>query len=1127
MNTPNGAAHRSARPWTRRSIAVLGGLFIAMIVAMAALDIARGYRAALDESAHDLDTRARILAEQTARSLQAIDVVMRHLAQRLEGTQPLRAQSDALHMLLRDQAVGLVQTHGLAIHDADGIAIATTWVHPPPESANISDRSFFREVRDGNRTGLYVGRTLRSRIDGHWFFPVGRVIGDPQSSFAGTVGARGNVEYFQAFYRDAEPEPGTQIALIHRDGTLVAGYPVDEAALGKAFPMFDEWIASQERGAGEPMRDSKGPAGAERLGTARLVSGYPLAVVVSRDTASALAPWRAQAVGTAARTVTLGALALLLLWLLMRKLSEVSAARDALEATRQRFALAVAGSDDGIWDWDLVSQRIFASARAHELLGLPKSEEVQSKDELFKAVRLHPDDAAKRDAALEAHFAGRTPAYEGEYRVCHADGSYRWIHVRGLCVRDETGRPLRIAGSISDIDSRKRAEQALRQSEERYAIAMIGMNVAHWVWDVRSDDVFASKNLGGMVGLAPEEVPTKGRDWMKVVPLHPDDRYLLRNAVDEHLAGRTPRIDVEYRVLDRSTERYRWIHTRGQCFRDDDGRPERVAGATLDVSERKQIQEALRQSEQALRESEERYQLAVDGANEGLWDWELASDLLFLSPRAQEILWIEPGEPRRPRREWIELTNYHPDDIVGVRDAIAAHLHGTTHHFDVEYRLRHHDGSWHWYRQHGIALRDAQGRAYRMAGSMEDISDRKNAEADRDRLERQLRQSQKLEAMGTLAGGIAHDFNNILAAILGYGDMAQKEAPEGTALRRHIDATISAGMRAKSLVERILAFSRSGMGERRPVHVQTIVAEVLGQVGASLPSGIRLERALHAPAAAVLGDPTQIHQVVMNLCANAVQAIGARGTIRVSVEATELEEARCVTTSQLAAGSYVRLVVRDTGVGIAARVLDRIFDPFYTTREVGVGTGLGLSLVHGIVTDLGGGIDVESTPGEGTSMTVYLPRDDAAAAAPQALDEAPAELGNGQTILLVDDEVALVRLGEEMLAQLGYEPVGFSSSTQALETFRETPGRFDLVLSDEAMPGMTGSELVQAIRAIRPDIPVLLMSGYVSPALSARVRELGVVDVLAKPLASREIARGVARALRETEAAAEHLPPAA
>src|SRR6185295_6662313 len=224
-----------------------------------------------------------------------------------------------------------------------------------------------------------------------------------------------------------------------------------------------------------------------------------------------------------------------------------------------------------------------------------------------------------------------------------------------------------------------------------------------------------------------------------------------------------------------------------------------------------------------------------------------------------------------------------------------------------------------------------------------------------------------------------------LSATLGYGEMAQKEAPAGTALRRHIDAVVSAGMRAKSLVERILAFSRSGMGERVPVHAQSVVAEALDLLAPSLPAHVKLERELAAGDAAVMGDPTQIHQVVMNLCANAAQAMKTAGTLTVSLDVVE-KSVQVAATSVLAAGRYVRLSVGDTGAGIPANVLERIFDPFFTTKGVGVGTGLGLSLVHGIATDLGGGIEVDSREGAGSTFTVYLPSDRTAAAR-QAVEE--------------------------------------------------------------------------------------------------------------------------------------------
>jgi len=249
----------------------------------------------------------------------------------------------------------------------------------------------------------------------------------------------------------------------------------------------------------------------------------------------------------------------------------------------------------------------------------------------------------------------------------------------------------------------------------------------------------------------------------------------------------------------------------------------------------------------------------------------------------------------------------------------------------------------------------------------------------------------------------------------------------------------------------------------------------------------------------------------MNLCANAVQAIKASGTLTVTLDVVEMTDT-IVATSTLGQGSYLRLCVSDTGSGIAPQIRERMFDPFFTTKEVGVGTGLGLSLVHGIVTELGGGIDIESQIGKGATFVVYLPWQCSVTAVPKVEIAVPG--GAGETILLVDDEDALVRLGEEMIAELGYEPVGFTSSVAALQTFRAEPERFQAILSDESMPDLTGSELAREVLRIRPDIPIVLMSGYVTGSLTTRARDAGVREVLSKPLVSRDIARSLATVLQ-------------
>ncbi|RST48891.1 AAA family ATPase [Variovorax sp. MHTC-1] len=380
------------------------------------------------------------------------------------------------------------------------------------------------------------------------------------------------------------------------------------------------------------------------------------------------------------------------------------------------------------------------------------------------------------------------------------------------------------------------------------------------------------------------------------------------------------------------------------------------------------------------------------------------------------------------------------------------------------------------------------------------------------RLYADLQKAHRLEAMGILAGGIAHDFNNILGAILGYGEMALRDAPAGTRLRRDVEAIVAAGERGRALVERVLAFSRSGVAERVAVHVERVVREALDLLAAQLGDGVRLDADLCAGNAALLGDATQVHQVVMNLGTNAAQAMPNGGVLSVTLRLERFETARAATIEGVNQGEYIVLVVADTGVGIPAQIAERIFDPFFTTKEAGSGTGLGLSLVHGIVTQLGGAIDVASTIGKGSIFTIYLPRSGDATYS-EDIAELALPRGHGQRVLVVDDEEPLVELAARTLEELGYVAVGFTSSTAALAAFRADPQRFDAVITDERMPQVSGATLIKEVRNIRSSIPVVLMSGYVGGGLTGRARAAGADEVLKKPLLAHDLATSLARVL--------------
>jgi CheY-like chemotaxis protein len=366
-----------------------------------------------------------------------------------------------------------------------------------------------------------------------------------------------------------------------------------------------------------------------------------------------------------------------------------------------------------------------------------------------------------------------------------------------------------------------------------------------------------------------------------------------------------------------------------------------------------------------------------------------------------------------------------------------------------------------------------------------------------------------MEAVGRLAGGVAHDFNNVLSGILAYGEMLFDEAPEGSPRKRHAQNVLTAAARGRALVEQILAYSRTQRGKRVPTDVGRTVAETLELVRGSLPVDIRLDASAPKSPLVIIGDATQLHQVVMNLCSNAIHAMSSGGALRVTLDAAGIEAERALTHGALKPGRYVRLTVEDNGCGMDEATLSRIFEPFFTTKEIGRGTGLGLALVYAIVTDLAGAIDVESALTQGSTFAIYLPL--AVADAVEA--DGPLPRGHGERVLLVDDEEPFVALTAEVLSRLGYEPVSFSDSHAALAAFEAAPGRFDVVVTDALMPGLTGTSLARMVHRRRPELPIVLVSAYSGSILTQQALAAGVSELLTKPLQSREIATTLARVL--------------
>jgi len=394
-----------------------------------------------------------------------------------------------------------------------------------------------------------------------------------------------------------------------------------------------------------------------------------------------------------------------------------------------------------------------------------------------------------------------------------------------------------------------------------------------------------------------------------------------------------------------------------------------------------------------------------------------------------------------------------------------------------------------------------------------DISNHKRAEEEKKKLEIQLQQAQKMQAIGTLAGGIAHDFNNILFPIIGYTEMAIDDVPEEGVTRSNLGEVLKAANRAKGLVQQILTFSRQSEQERKPLKIQSIIKETLKLLRASLPSTIEITQNIDKECRPTMADPTQIHQVLMNLCTNAYHAMHEKGGV-LGVTLTEVDIDSGDLTSDLDPnpGPYLKLVVSDTGHGMERLVMERIFDPYFTTKGPAEGIGMGLAVVHGIVRSHGGYITVYSEPGKGTAFHVYLPRIESGAILSETVSTELTPKGK-EHILIVDDEEQIVHMVRLLLESIGYHVTARTSSVEALEAFHTQPERFDLVITDQTMPNMTGTELAQKLMGIRSDIPIILFTGFSEVITEEKAKSIGIREYVMKPIVKIEIARTIRRVL--------------
>jgi PAS domain S-box-containing protein len=754
------------------------------------------------------------------------------------------------------------------------------------------------------------------------------------------------------------------------------------------------------------------------------------------------------------------------------------------EANR-RLRLAAKASNIGLWDWDLRNNSVFFSPEWKGQLGYA-DDEIPGRYEEWES-RLHPEDRDRAVATVRKYLENPSPDYENEFRLQHRDGSYRSILTRAEAILDDAGRPYRMLGCHIDLTDHKRTERELRESESEYRNLVEGVNSVIMRMDTQGRILFMNKFGQEFFGYTQEELLGKSVLGTIVPETDTGGRDLALMAADV-LQYPEQHQNNENENMRKNGERVRLAWT-NRAIRDADGNFVEICCVGNDVTAHRRAEAKLAQ-----------LATAMEQAAEAIIVTDTDGNITYVNSAFESIAGYTREEAlgRNPR-----FLKSGKQDSKFYEELWGTLLSGQTwqgHFVNIKK-----DGTLYEEDATVSPVVNEKGQTVNYVAVKRDVT-------EKALLERRLRQAQKLEAIGALAGGIAHDFNNVLAAIIGYGEIALDEAPEGTSLREDLDHVLVAAARAKELVRQILTFSRDGERERRALHPALIVKEALKLLRPSLPITIEIEENVASNPGMVLADATELHQVVMNLCTNAYHAMReAGGRLTIAVDPFLVTEDYAQTNPELETGQHVRLTVSDTGCGMDQETLDRIFDPFFTTKPEGEGTGLGLATVHGIISSCGGSISVYSEPGQGTTFHVYLPcLEETAPAQP---DEESTPPDGYERVLVVDDEEDLVRFTVTSLRSLGYDAEGLTDSEEALRRMRAEPNAFDLLLTDHTMTRLTGLELAAEVLRIRHDLPVVMRCGVVDKTVFEKARAVGVYDVLEKPAGRRRIASTIRQAL--------------
>jgi len=745
------------------------------------------------------------------------------------------------------------------------------------------------------------------------------------------------------------------------------------------------------------------------------------------------------------------------------QLTRVKEAQEAQQASETSYQEIFNSTNDAIIVLDQDSGAILDVNRAmRDMYGYSREEAV-----FFNMGAISSDTSFTVNEATEWLSKAREEGPQKfEWQTRRKNGTLLWVEIHLLNVF--LGHHERLLAVIRDISERKEQEKELasyRQhleklvenrtleltaSEQRLARAQRIANLGSWEWDIKKNILLWATDVYPIFGLSRDTLPLSYESFLDLI--HPDDRKLVVRTFNDAISNKT-RINLDHRLLFADGSE-KMVNEQAEITYGEDGLPLKMVGTIQDITTRKLLEQEHSRLIKAI---------------------EQTGDSIVITDKSGDILYVNPAFER--------ITGYSKEEVLGKNPRFLKSDHHDQTFYQTIWKTLTGGRVWAGHfinkKKDGTLFEEAAtiSPILDMEGKINNYVSVKRDITDRVELEKQLREAQKLESIGTLAGGIAHDFNNILTAIIGFGQIVMHALPEGSALRKNQEEVVLASLRAADLVKLILTFSRRCEQQVQAHSVQLVVKEALNLLRASIPSTIVFNQEIDKRCGSVLADPTRIHQVVMNLCTNACHAMRDKGgVLSVTLKPLVINTNDVPPTIGLGPGPYVCLEVSDTGHGMESVVADRIFEPYFTTKAIGVGTGLGLSLVHGIIKDIGGTITVASKVGEGTTFRIYLPmiETETTTRKSPALDAIP---GGTEHILIVDDEPTIVTLEKLTLESLGYRVSSFNASTQAWHAFEADPQQFDLVITDVTMPFMNGPQLAQKMFVGPTGYPPHLLHG--------------------------------------------------